>query len=87
MGNSGQVDYAAANSVLDSYAYTMKNKIKGRTLSINWGPWSGKGMISSELEKNLKSRGISSIPLKEGAAAFVNELKYGTENQVVIMGR
>ena len=25
--------------------------------------------------------------LKEGAAAFVNELKYGTENQVVIMGR
>jgi acyl transferase domain-containing protein/NAD(P)H-dependent flavin oxidoreductase YrpB (nitropropane dioxygenase family)/NAD(P)-dependent dehydrogenase (short-subunit alcohol dehydrogenase family) len=85
MGNKGQVDYAAANSVLDQAAQVLRNKIKGRVVAINWGPWKGKGMISEALEKDLMKRGITSIPLEVGANAFVNELKFGEESQIILM--
>lgn len=84
-GNRGQTDYAAANSVMDSYAWALKNKIKGKVTAINWGPWKGAGMVSASLEKEYERRGISMIPLQEGMESFVNELKYGNESQVLIM--
>ncbi|MBN2485681.1 MAG: SDR family NAD(P)-dependent oxidoreductase [Bacteroidales bacterium] len=84
-GSQGQVDYAAANSVLDYAALALKHKLKGRVVSINWGPWKGKGMVSDSLEKDFRRRGIYSIPVNEGAGAFVNELLYGTTEQVIIM--
>ncbi|MBS1659925.1 MAG: SDR family NAD(P)-dependent oxidoreductase, partial [Bacteroidetes bacterium] len=80
-GNRGQTDYAAANSVLDGYARQMK----GRVVAINWGPWKGAGMVSPALEREYERRGISLIPLAAGMEAFLNELKYGTESQVLIM--
>lgn len=84
-GNRGQTDYAAANSVLDRYAWALKNKIKGKVLSINWGPWKGAGMVSPALEKEYERRGIALIPLNDGMEIFLNEMKYGTESQVLIM--
>jgi len=84
-GNRGQTDYAAANSVMDKYAWALKEKIKGKVMAINWGPWKGAGMVSATLEKEYKRRGISLIPLQEGKETFVNELKYGNESQVLIM--
>jgi acyl transferase domain-containing protein/NAD(P)H-dependent flavin oxidoreductase YrpB (nitropropane dioxygenase family)/NAD(P)-dependent dehydrogenase (short-subunit alcohol dehydrogenase family)/acyl carrier protein len=85
MGNKGQVDYSSANSVLDDYAWELGKKFKGRVVAINWGPWKSKGMASEGLEKEFLRKGISSIPLDKGTEAFINELKYGKENQVVIM--
>jgi hypothetical protein len=84
-GNRGQSDYAAANSVMDRYAEALKNKIKGKVLAINWGPWKGAGMVSATLEKEYEKRGISLIPLGDGMDIFLNEVKYGTEHQVLIM--
>lgn len=84
-GNRGQTDYAAANSVMDRYAWALKEKIKGKVLSINWGPWKGAGMVSPSLEKEYERRGISMIPLDEGMETFLNEMKYGNESQVLIM--
>lgn len=84
-GNRGQTDYAAANSVLDRYAWALKEKIEGKVLAINWGPWKGAGMVSDTLEKEYERRGISLIPLEDGMETFVNELKYGNESQVLIM--
>lgn len=84
-GNRGQTDYAAANSVMDRYAWELKEKIKGKVLSINWGPWKGAGMVSPSLEKEYERRGISMIPLDEGMETFLNEMKYGNESQVLIM--
>jgi acyl transferase domain-containing protein/NAD(P)H-dependent flavin oxidoreductase YrpB (nitropropane dioxygenase family)/acyl carrier protein len=84
-GNRGQTDYAAANSVMDKYAWALKEKIKGKVLAINWGPWKGAGMVSDALEKEYERRGISLIPLEDGMQTFVNELKYGNESQVLIM--
>ena len=63
----------------------VKKKIKGKVISINWGPWRGAGMVSPSLEREYERRGISLIPLNDGRETFVNELKYGTESQVLIM--
>lgn len=84
-GNRGQTDYAAANSVLDSYAWELNKTIKGKVTAINWGPWKGTGMVSPALEKEYERRGIALIPLKAGIETFVNELKYGNESQILIM--
>ncbi|WP_407667050.1 SDR family NAD(P)-dependent oxidoreductase [Mucilaginibacter sabulilitoris] len=84
-GNRGQTDYAAANSVLDKYAWALKEKINGKVMSINWGPWKGAGMVSPTLEKEYERRGIALIPLQDGREIFLNELKYGKESQVLIM--
>ncbi|MDL2144725.1 SDR family NAD(P)-dependent oxidoreductase [Flavobacterium tructae] len=84
-GNKGQTDYAAANSVLDDYAKVLNKRLKGKVISINWGPWKGAGMVSSSLESEYERRGISLIPLEEGKELFLNEIKYGTESQVLIM--
>jgi NAD(P)-dependent dehydrogenase (short-subunit alcohol dehydrogenase family) len=84
-GNRGQTDYAAANSVLDRYAWELKHAIKGKVTTINWGPWKGTGMVSPSLEKEYARRGVALIPLQAGMETFVNELKYGNESQVLIM--
>ena len=84
-GNRGQTDYAAANSVLDKYAWALNKRINGKVMSINWGPWKGAGMVSPTLEKEYERRGISLIPLHHGREIFLNELKYGKESQVLIM--
>ena len=84
-GSRGQTDYAAANSVLDKYAWELRKKIKGKVTAINWGPWKGTGMVSPSLEREYERRGIPLIPLGDGMETFVNELKYGTESQVLIM--
>jgi acyl transferase domain-containing protein/NAD(P)H-dependent flavin oxidoreductase YrpB (nitropropane dioxygenase family)/NAD(P)-dependent dehydrogenase (short-subunit alcohol dehydrogenase family)/acyl carrier protein len=84
-GSRGQTDYAAANSVLDKYARELQKKIKGKVTAINWGPWKGTGMVSPSLEREYERRGIPLIPLGDGMETFVNELKYGTESQVLIM--
>ncbi|SFE77110.1 polyketide-type polyunsaturated fatty acid synthase PfaA [Chitinophaga sp. CF118] len=84
-GNRGQTDYAAANSVMDRYAWELKKTLKGKVIAINWGPWKGTGMVSPTLEKEYERRGIPLIPLKDGMEIFVNELKYGNESQVLIM--
>ena len=84
-GNRGQTDYAAANSVMDRYAWALKEKITGKVMAINWGPWKGAGMVSASLEKEYERRGIAMIPLQEGMESFLNELKYGNESQVLIM--
>lgn len=84
-GNKGQTDYAAANSVLDEYAWELKERLQGKVISINWGPWKGAGMVSSSLEKEYERRGIGLIPLEEGIETFINEVKYGTDSQVLIM--
>jgi NAD(P)-dependent dehydrogenase (short-subunit alcohol dehydrogenase family) len=86
-GNRGQCDYAAGNSVFDALSVILhEKKHPARVLSFNWGPWKGAGMVSELLENEFRKRGVGMIPLKEGGAFFVNELKYGKEPAVLAMG-
>ncbi|MNY57899.1 hypothetical protein D3C86_1941660 [compost metagenome] len=70
---------------MDDYAQALNQRIAGKVISINWGPWKGAGMVSQSLETEYERRGISLIPLEEGKEVFLNEINYGTENQVLIM--
>ncbi len=68
-GNRGQADYAAANEALNKLAIWLDRRWPGRVVSVNWGPWSGVGMVS-DLEEHLGRRGLGMIAPEAGCAAF-----------------
>jgi NAD(P)-dependent dehydrogenase (short-subunit alcohol dehydrogenase family) len=84
-GNRGQADYAAANDTLDKLAHALQTRVKGRVLSVNWGPWAGKGMVSPELEREYARRGIGLIPLHDGVELLLRELREGDRDNVQIV--
>jgi acyl transferase domain-containing protein/NAD(P)H-dependent flavin oxidoreductase YrpB (nitropropane dioxygenase family)/NAD(P)-dependent dehydrogenase (short-subunit alcohol dehydrogenase family) len=85
-GNKGQVDYAAANDVLDKLAHSWQARISGRVLSVNWGPWADTGMVSEPLKREYQRRGIGLIPREQGVDALMRELSAGRgDAQVVLM--
>jgi NAD(P)-dependent dehydrogenase (short-subunit alcohol dehydrogenase family) len=72
-GNAGQVDYSAANEVLNKLADHLQGRWPGRVVCLNWGPWDG-GMISEELRRLYTAAGVELIPIEEGVAAFLAEI-------------
>ncbi|MFD9407653.1 SDR family NAD(P)-dependent oxidoreductase [Streptomyces sp. NPDC059989] len=86
-GNRGQSDYAAANDALDGLAHTWAESFPGRVLAVDWGPWAAEagGMVTPELERAYARRGIPLIAPEAGTAAFLDELAYGNDVQVVLM--
>jgi acyl transferase domain-containing protein/NAD(P)H-dependent flavin oxidoreductase YrpB (nitropropane dioxygenase family)/NAD(P)-dependent dehydrogenase (short-subunit alcohol dehydrogenase family)/acyl carrier protein len=84
-GNRGQADYAAANDMLDKLAHALQARVRGRVLSVNWGPWAGKGMVSPELEREYARRGIGLIPLHDGVDLLLHELREGDRENVQIV--
>ena len=83
-GNAGQSDYAAANEVLNKLALWLDRRWPGRVLAMNWGPWSGVGMVS-DLEGHLGARGLGMIPPAIGAGMFLDELRFGTKGVVEVI--
>jgi len=74
MGNTGQVDYAMANEVLNKVAQRAAvARPECRVVSMNWGPWAG-GMVTPALARHFTDRGVALIPLEAGAAALADEL-------------
>jgi NAD(P)-dependent dehydrogenase (short-subunit alcohol dehydrogenase family) len=73
-GNRGQVDYAAANSLLNHLAITLDRIWPGRVTALGWGPWEGTGMLSAELRRQFAERGVPLVPVEVGCRAFVREL-------------
>jgi acyl transferase domain-containing protein/NAD(P)H-dependent flavin oxidoreductase YrpB (nitropropane dioxygenase family)/short-subunit dehydrogenase len=83
-GNRGQTDYAAANDALDKLAHHLHRTVRGRVLSINWGPWRGAGMVRPELEREYERRGIGLIAPDAGIERFFEELLAGSDPQVIL---
>lgn len=85
-GNRGQVDYAAANDMLDKIAHHWQSRISGRVLSVNWGPWADTGMVSPALQREYARKGIGLIPQKVGVAALFSALvEPSRETQIVMV--
>jgi NAD(P)-dependent dehydrogenase (short-subunit alcohol dehydrogenase family) len=85
-GNRGQTDYAAANDLLDKLAHHLNHKLAGRVLSVNWGPWDSRGMVSPELRREYARLGIGLIPLASGPDRLLAELgQAGTAPAQVIL--
>jgi NAD(P)-dependent dehydrogenase (short-subunit alcohol dehydrogenase family) len=90
MGNSGQVDYAMANEILNKVSQSEQLRRKGdcSVKSINWGPWEG-GMVSPELRKMFEAQGVTLIPIDKGAKIFADEMEDSSFKNVesIVSGR
>jgi NAD(P)-dependent dehydrogenase (short-subunit alcohol dehydrogenase family) len=85
-GRAGQVDYAAANEMLNKMARRLARLRPGcRVVSVNWGPWDG-GMVNPALKKLFEAEGIGLIVPEAGADFLVRELRSpGPEVEVVVL--
>ncbi|CAH9068078.1 hypothetical protein PSECIP111951_04006 [Pseudoalteromonas holothuriae] len=93
MGNSGQVDYAAANGYLDTFVAQRANEVTmqrrfGRSLSVNWPLWEAGGMQVDEVtKKNLEIQaGMVALPDHIGIEAFLEAYYHNAEQVMVIYG-
>ncbi|MCC5601607.1 type I polyketide synthase [Nostoc favosum] len=88
LGDTGQVDYCAANAFLDAYAH-YKNSISSQfTVSINWDGWQEIGMtvktvIPSEIQQSREETLKKGILPQEGVDAF-NRVLPCSLSQVVV---
>jgi acyl transferase domain-containing protein len=85
LGSSGQANYAAANSFLDALA--SYRKCTGLpALSINWGPWSGVGMVATQANGGnlVATRGLARICPGDYLSAMALLLDR-PEHQVAVM--
>ena len=84
-GRVGQVDYAAANEVLNKIAQSVsRQRPQCRVVSFNWGPWNG-GMVSDGLRKIFASEGVGLIERGAGAEFFVREICGPNEGFVEVL--
>lgn len=85
-GNRGQSDYAAANEVMNRFAWHMDCSWSNtRVVAINWGPWDTTGMASEEVKRQFRERGIIPIPLSAGRQFFIEELHYGRKGETEVV--
>lgn len=76
LGSSGQANYAAGNSFMDTLAsYRRTQGLPA--LSINWGPWAEVGMAATDENRGsrLAFRGMGSLTPEQGMAAFDRVLR------------
>lgn len=83
-GNRGQADYAAANEVLNKLAIYLDSRLKGRVVSINWGPWDGVGMVSEAMRREFAMRGVQMITVEGGRRALDQELRFGKKGEIEV---
>jgi len=83
-GNTGQSDYAYANSFLDAFA----REGKGNIVSINWPLWADGGMHVDEqtLEWMKKRWGMGALSTKNGLQALEFSLAHAASNIGVVEG-
>jgi acyl transferase domain-containing protein/NAD(P)H-dependent flavin oxidoreductase YrpB (nitropropane dioxygenase family) len=88
IGNRGQIDYAAANEVLNRMAWWMSSAWPStRVVAVNWGPWSGAGMASPAVIRQLEESGIRAIAPPAGRQFLFDELASGARDAEVMAGK
>lgn len=92
-GNSGQSDYAYANSFMDHFTEYRNNLVKkgkrsGKTISINWPLWDSEGMNVDEKTKQFLFNKTGMLPLEpvNGVKAFEDSLQLQIPQLIVFQG-
>ena len=84
IGNPGQSNHAAANSVLDAVARRRK-QATGVGLSINWGAFAEAGAVTEgDRAEVMLGQGVRLISIKDGLAALGRALRSDQSNLGVI---
>lgn len=85
LGNRGQVDYVAANEVLNRMAINLNARWNKKVAAIDWGPWEQTGMVTDGVRKQFQARGVDLISPTDGRNFFRNEIRYGkTDDSLVV---
>jgi NAD(P)-dependent dehydrogenase (short-subunit alcohol dehydrogenase family) len=85
-GNAGQSDYAAANEILNRLAWSLHRRwVSTRVVSINWGPWSGAGMLTASTLALVQSRGFQPIVPEAGRRFARDEIAAGPSADVEVI--
>jgi acyl transferase domain-containing protein/NADP-dependent 3-hydroxy acid dehydrogenase YdfG len=85
-GNAGQSDYAAANEILNRLAWSLHRRWgTARVVSINWGPWSGAGMLTASTLALVQSRGFQPIVPEAGRRFAREEIGAGSSADVEVI--
>ncbi len=85
-GNRGQGDYAAANEVMNRFAWQISQKWSNtRVIAINWGPWDSPGMANETVKRQFIERGVIPISVAAGRQFFADELRYGSKKEVEVV--
>ena len=86
-GNPGQGDYAAANEILNRMARRLRSVWRAKVVAMNWGPWSGTGMVTPEVARQFEARGVGMVTVPAGRQAAWQEIVSGGGDDVrVIVG-
>ena len=87
-GNGGQVDYAAANNILDAEMCRISHHEDApRAVAIAWSGWRDVGMATrGSLESVFLQAGIETIPVDIGVELFTQEMLAGGKRRVVAAG-
>ena len=88
-GNSGQVDYSAANDLLTRLTSTIRREYpEVQAVTIDWGAWGEVGMASrGHIPELMKRAGIEMIQPAQAAACVRQELESGRSGEVIIAGK
>src|SRR5262249_7623615 len=84
-GSRGQCDYTAPNGLRNALAAHLDGRWPCWVTAINWGPWEGAGMVSSEVQRQFLQRGIQLVPVDAGCASFESELILGPKGDAEII--
>jgi len=83
-GNPGQADYAAANEFLNTVVHWFSRRFPEICMrTINWGPWQGSGMASTEVLQAFHSRGLEAVD-PEAAAALISHIIHPASSSVEV---
>ncbi|WP_067677132.1 type I polyketide synthase [Nocardia miyunensis] len=84
-GNAGQADYAAANEALCRFATSWRTRHPDcHAVAIDWGAWDG-GMVTPELRRLFRDRGIPLLAPETGVAAFAEQFTPACRADTVVL--
>jgi len=88
LGNEGQVDYTAANDMIGKMLQQYRTLHPETTVKVlDWTAWEGAGMATNEtVNKVLRDRGLTFLPLSDGVAHFMRELGDNGTTEVLFSG-
>jgi len=87
-GNGGQVDYAAANCILDAEMSRLAHTdSEPHAVALAWTGWQDVGMATrGSIERVFEEAGIETVSVEKGVSLFVDEVMRGGKRRVVLAG-
>jgi acyl transferase domain-containing protein/NAD(P)-dependent dehydrogenase (short-subunit alcohol dehydrogenase family) len=83
-GNRGQVDYVAANEVLNRMALHLSARWNRRVVAIDWGPWEKSGMVTPETRRQFLERGVGLVAPDAGRRFLMDEIRFGHPSETIV---